>query len=85
MLEHEFQYFTTHLKSLFTKYPNKYLVLQNQSVVLASDTFSEALTQAHERGLKTGTFIIQQCGADASCYTQTFHSRVKFNESDGTL
>jgi hypothetical protein len=77
MLEKEFKYFKDNYKALFTEYPNKYLVIKDQTVQHHSNTFEEALTYALTN-YEIGTFLIQQCTESEDGYTQTFHSRVIF-------
>lgn len=74
----DFKWFVENLKTLYDKYPDKYLVIQDEEVVGDGNTFEEALNNALSKGCELGTFIIQQCGKDQSCYTQSFSSRVVF-------
>lgn len=78
MLEKEFKYFRDNQKELFAKYPNRFLVIRNESVVGDFDSFEEALAYATPL-YDVGTFLIQKCTAGAESYTQTFHSRVVFS------
>jgi len=73
-----FEYFKKNLSELYKKYPDRYLVLKDEEVKFDGATFEEALTFATENGFELGTFLIQQCGADSSCYTQVFHTRAIF-------
>lgn len=77
-LEEDFKYFTDNHDDLFGKYPNKYLVIKNKSVLFNADSFEGALKYAEEIGLEIGTFLIQYCTEGDSAYTQTFHSRAIF-------
>ena len=74
----DFKYFVDNHDTLFNLYPNKHLVIQNGKVIIASDTFEDALNKALEKGLELGTFIIQECTEGEEGYTQRFHSRVRF-------
>lgn len=78
MLEREFKYFKDNHDELFRNYPNKYLVIQGDVVLLAADNFDMALNEAISNGLEAGTFMIQLCSEGEEAYTQTFHSRVVF-------
>lgn len=78
VLEDNFKYFTEHHEEILNNYRDKFVVIRNQSVVLAEDTFDLALEKATESGLEFGTFLIQQCTEGDSGYTQTFHSRAIF-------
>lgn len=74
----DFKYFVANHDELFNLYPNKNLVIQDKKVVLATDTFEEALRKAMSAGLKLGDFIIQECTEGDRAYTQHFSSRVVF-------
>lgn len=76
--EKDFRFFTENHDSIFATYPNKYVVIREETVILAADTFENALTEAQSRGLNVGEFIIQQCTEGDSAYTQMFHSRAIF-------
>lgn len=78
MLEKEFQYFKGHQEDLYSKYPNKFLVIQGQEVVIVSDTMDQAYTQAIKDGYKLGEFLIQECLQGEDAYTEVFHSRVVY-------
>lgn len=76
--EKDFRFFTENHDKIFATYPNKYVVIREESVILAAETFEDALAEAQARGLKVGEFIIQQCTEGDSAYTQMFHSRAIF-------
>lgn len=76
MLEKEFQYFKENQKDLYQKYPDKFLVIQGQKVVIVADTMDQAYTQAIDGGYKLGEFLIQECLQGEDAYTEVFHSRV---------
>lgn len=77
-LEKEFKFFTDNHNELFKDYPDKYIVIQSETVVLAADSFEEALNAAIEKGLQVGEFLVQQCTEGESGFTQIFHSRAIF-------
>ncbi len=74
----DFKYFVDNHDELLNCYNNKFIVISNQKVHYAAETFAEALSLAIENGLPMGSFIIQQCTEGDSAYTQTFHSRPLF-------
>lgn len=78
MLEEDFQFFTDNQKELFSKYPNRYLVIQNQSVLFDTATIVDALNKAASKGLKSGEYIVQKCSEGVEAFTQVYHSRVAF-------
>ena len=77
-LEKEFKFFTENHSNIYQEYPDKYVVIQNEAVVLAADSFEEALNAAIEKGLQVGEFLVQQCTEGESGFTQIFHSRAIF-------
>ena len=72
ILNNEFEYYKNNLPELYIKYPDKYVVLKDQEVKFDGNTFEDALNLAMKNNLELGTFLIQLCGADSSCYTATF-------------
>ena len=77
----DFKWFVSNLKSLYGKYPNMYLVIQDKKVVASAETMELGVDKALELGLDLGTFIVQECGKDENCYTQQFFSRAIFSSS----
>jgi hypothetical protein len=71
-MDTNFEYFKKNLPELHEKYPNRYVVLKDAEVKFDGATFEEALTLAMKNNFELGTFTIQLCGKDSSCYTQTF-------------
>ena len=74
----DFKFFLDNHKDLYDKYPNKVLVIKEEEVLFAEDTFENALETAISQGLIPGTFIIQECTEGEESYTQSFSSRVVF-------
>lgn len=56
----DFKWFQTNLKSLYQEYPEKYIIVSDQTVRGCADTFDNALELALKT-MKAGDFIIQQC------------------------
>lgn len=77
-LQADFQYFVDNHDEILAKYPNKFVVIKDKSIVLAEDSFDSALDKAISLGLEVGAFLIQECTEGDSAYTQTYHSRVIF-------
>lgn len=78
ILEDNFKYFTDNHEAILRDYRDKFVVIKDQTVILAEDTFDLALEKATSQGLELGTFLIQECTEGDSGYTQTFHSRAIF-------
>lgn len=70
-----YNYFLTNKKELCKKYLNKYLVIKDEKVFGAYDTFKEALDEVKD--IEAGTYIIQKCEKNEE--VQIFHTRVRFN------
>lgn len=73
-----FRYFTTNHEELFSKYPEKFIVLNGETVIYAKDTFADALEAALASGLEPGEFLIQECTEGDSAYTQFFSNLAIF-------
>ncbi len=72
--EDDFKYFLDNQEELIKKYPNKFLVIKNKSVIGAFDDQVTAYTET-TKSHKPGSFIIQHASKN-STDTQVFHSRV---------
>jgi hypothetical protein len=67
-----FDFFKKNLSKLYKKYPDRYVVLKDGEVKFDGATFEDALNLARKNNLELGTFTIQLCGKDSSCYTAVF-------------
>ena len=72
-----FDYYKTHLKELYEKYPNRFIVLKDAEVVADFSDFDEAYEWSVEK-LGLGNFLIQECVGSLEEITQVFHSRAVF-------
>lgn len=72
-----FDYYKKNLKELYEKFPNRFVVLSEASVVADFSDFDEAYNWAVKK-LGIGNFLIQECVEDLKEITQTFHSRAVF-------
>ncbi len=55
----DYEWYEAHLEELYSQYAGKQLVISDEKVVGAYDTFEEALAEAL-KSLEAGTFIIQE-------------------------
>lgn len=78
-LKKEFQYYLDHQKDLVDQYNGKFVVIKDANVVGAYDNELTAITDAREKGLKPGSFLVQFVSPGDTAYKQTFHSRVVFS------
>lgn len=77
MLKDEFQYFLDNRDKLINLYNGKYVVIKNQTVIASYDTKEMAYSESIKTN-ELGTFLIQYISEDESSFTQTYHSRVRF-------
>ncbi|MBO4293410.1 MAG: hypothetical protein J5881_03370 [Clostridia bacterium] len=70
-----YEYYILNKKELCKKYLNRYLIIKDESVVGAYETFEEALKEA--KNIEAGTYIIQKCEKDEE--VQIFHTRIRFD------
>lgn len=77
-LKREYNYFTEHHSELFEKYPEKFLIIKDESVKGYADGFEEAYQLAADMNLEIGSFLIQECAKDLDSLVQTYVSRAVF-------
>lgn len=75
-IKNNYDYYMNHRDELIEKYLEKYLIISNEQIVFVAENLEEAIEYA--KTLSVGTYIIQKCEKDTE--TQTFHTRVRFNE-----
>lgn len=78
MLKDEYNYFEAHRRELSKQYPDLYLIIQNQQVLFALTTLSEAIDKASEQGLAEGTYLLQFCDKSGKGFVCTYRSRAHF-------
>lgn len=68
MQNEDFAWFVENLSKLYEMYGSAYLAIKEKQVIGVYNSFAEGVkkTLLNE---KPGTFIVQQCGKDESCYT----------------
>jgi len=76
-LKKEFNFFINNLPELLKKYQGKYIVIKNEQILGAYESFEQAILATRETE-KIGTFLVQKCEANKDSYTATYHSRVSF-------
>lgn len=77
-LRKEYNYFEAHRKEFSEQYPNLYLIIQNQQVLFALKSLSEAIDKASEQGLKEGTYLLQFSDKTGKKFVCTYRSRAHF-------
>lgn len=80
-LKKEFHFYLAHQDELVKKFNGMVLVIQNEQVKGSYPSIESAFNGALASGLKAGEFLIQKCSSGNEDYTQTFHSRVRFEDS----
>ena len=76
-LKDEYDYFLKHKEELFKKYPHKFILVIENTVVGSFDTQEQALQEGSLK-FKLGTFLIQKVSLDEGDVTQKFFSMVCF-------
>ncbi len=81
MLEKEFKYYIDNQAELVKNYNGKFLVIVGDNLIGIYDDKISAYEKSKEK-YELGTFLIQLCTPGTSAYTQTFHSRVTFQNAN---
>ena len=77
-LTKDFIFFKDHHSEIFAKYPNMFVVIKNETVQFANNSFEEAYANAISNGLELGSFLIQECTEGDAAYTQFFTNQIVF-------
>lgn len=77
-LRQEYDYFEIHRKEFSQKYPDLYLIIQDQQVLFALNTLSEAIAKASDQGLAEGSYLLQFCDKEGKKMVCTYRSRAHF-------
>lgn len=72
----DYQWFENNKNSLFAQFPNKQLVISEEQVLGAFDTFEDALEFALSK-MKAGEFNIQEC-TDSDTNAYYYNHAVRF-------
>jgi hypothetical protein len=73
----DYEYFIDNLVALYEEYGHRFLVIKNEKVIGAYNSFDDAFAET----IKTetlGTFLIQECVADSAELIKTFQGNVSF-------
>jgi hypothetical protein len=73
----DYEYFINNLAALYKEYGHRFLVIKNEKVISAYNSFDDAFAET----IKTeplGTFLIQECVADTAELIKTFQGNVAF-------
>jgi len=81
MLKKEFRYYLDNQNELVKRYNGRVLVVVGENVVGDYDSDDEVYF-ASEKKYRPGTFLIQRCTPGDEAYTERFHSRVRFYDTD---
>lgn len=78
ILQKEYDYFLSNKKELLKKYNNRYILIQNQTILADFKEIEEAVEFIRKNDLELGTFILELCD-EKSFRPKTFHTRARFN------
>ena len=73
----DFDYFMNNIASLYKEYGHRFLVIKNEQVIGAYNSFDDALNETIKTE-KPGTFLIQECVEDPKDLILTFQGNVAF-------
>lgn len=73
MCDKNYEYFISHFDELYLKFPEKYIVIKNQSILGAYDSFNDAYTITISTE-ELGTFLIQECTKNTEKSINNFFS-----------
>ena len=59
----EYYYYMDHISELEKKYPGKFLIIKDKTIIGVYDTFEDAMNGATEK-YKVGEFMVQEVGRD---------------------
>ena len=74
-LKKEFEYYIANQAALVNQYPERFLVIKNQTVIGDYDSQATAVLET-QKSHALGTFLVQQAVPGTAAYSQTFYSRV---------
>lgn len=69
-MEENFHWFIENFEKLKIKCLGKYLIIVNKNIVGVYESLEDAYKNSEKH--ENSNFIIQYCGKDKSCYTQSF-------------
>lgn len=72
-LNSELDFFIRNIDTFYMLFPDRFVAIRNHQVVALGNTWTEVIDDAESRGFKLGTYHVQLCGKDASCYTLDLH------------
>jgi hypothetical protein len=73
----DYEYFINNLADLYKEYGHRFLVIKNEKVISAHNSFDDAFAET-VKNEPLGTFLIQECVADPSELIKTFQGNVSF-------
>ena len=74
-----FEYYLNHQAELVEKYDGRTIAIKDDQVIGEFDDEAAAV-RALQGKHELGTFLVQRVSSGDSAYSQTFHSRVAFNQ-----
>lgn len=73
----DYDYFINNLADLYKEYGHRFLVIKNEQVVGAYNSFDDAFNETTKTE-KLGTFLIQECVENPDDLILTFQGNVSF-------
>ena len=77
MCDSNYEYYLAEFEHIYSKYPNKFVVIKNNEILGSYDTFEDAYNETSKKE-KVGTFLIQHCTKDQSNVNFFYSNNVTF-------
>ena len=77
MCDANYKYYTENLSSFLEKYPNKFVVIKNCSIIGIYDNFRDAYNDTIKTN-ELGSFLIQHCAANENNINCFYSNNVVF-------
>lgn len=78
-LRNAFDYFLNNQEELVEKYAGKFVVITNDRQVLGAFSSPLEASEAAQKKVHLGEFLVQKVQSGTDGFTQTFYSRVAFH------
>lgn len=70
----DFVFFLNNQAKFFSLYPKKYLLIKDERIIKAANSYKDAFLFAIHQGFKEGSYIIQESTKDLTDIAENFYS-----------
>lgn len=74
MTDNNFSFFLNNQEDLFSRYPQKYVIIKSETVVKVANSYEEAFLYAMRNHMEQGSYIIQETAKRMSDIAENFYS-----------